>query len=665
VQSKVYLVAQPNSGKTTLFNLLACENCYVANWPGKTVEVFQAKIVHHGKEFTLIDLPGINSFRAMGKEEGITKEFLLGEEEGVAVVLVNGESLYRSMYFAVQVLEMKSKALVVINKSDYLEKRGVHVNLEILKEKLGVEVLQISALHGVGINRLMDRILDVLEGRVKEKGLRIDYGVLEPYIAKAEEVLGSRSFAVKAIEGEEAILNSLREDKRKALMDIREEIEQKFGIPEEIVAMYRHRFVEELLRTAVKEVKVAKESFEERLDKVFFSKFGPAFSLLILFFTLFLAFTVNTGFPMNVLMSSLGYGAVAELLESYSLTGLLSLIFDSISGFLNATLPESVVKSLLVNGIIAGVGAVAAFFPLILVVNFLMSLVEDSGVMARIATSMDRFFSLFGLTGKSVFPFGVSLACNVPGVMASRILETDAERIRVALASPFVVCQARLLVIVVFVTLFLASPSIQTGLVLLIYLLSAFLFLIATKVYGRAIKEETSELLIELPPYHFPSLKVVWWITWERSKSFILRIAQLLLAFSILAWFMDHLGLTNLIGSFIAMLFSPMGLNDPRLGFALLMGFFAKELVISSLAVSFGTSNLAEISANLALSIPQASALIVFVAFYTPCVATISAMNSEVRSYKLLLLSVFFQLFVAYLMAFFVFFLLSILLLSP
>ncbi|MCS7143691.1 MAG: ferrous iron transport protein B [Archaeoglobaceae archaeon] len=659
MQNKIYLIAQPNSGKTTLFNLLACENCYVANWPGKTVEVFQAKIVHHGRELLLVDLPGINSFKTLGREESLTKEFIMKEDEGIAVVIVNGESLYRSFYFAIQVLEMKKRSILVINKSDYLEKRGVHINLEILKEKLGVEVVQISALHGTGINQLMDRILDILDGRIKGKRLKINYGTLESYINKAEAIIGSRSLAIKAIEGEEEILTLLPEEKRREIEKIKKEIEEKFASPEEIIAMHRHKFVENLLNSAVKEVKVARSSFEEGLDKIFFSKLGAIFSILILFSTLFVAFTVNTGFPLNLIIKFSGNETLAELLENLSLVGIISMIFDYLSELLDTNLPDSPLKSLFINGILAGIGAVASFFPLILILNFLMSLVEDSGIMARIATSMDRFFSFFGLTGKSVFPFGVNLSCNVPGVMASRILETDAERIRVALASSFVICQARLLVIILFAIFFLASAFLQSAVVISIYLLSTFMFLLATKVYGKAVKEETSDLLIELPPYHLPNLKVVWWITWERSKSFILKISQILLLFAILAWFINYIGIANLIGAGIAKILSPFGLEDPRLGFALLMGFFAKELIISSLAVSFGTSDLIKISNELALSTPQATALIVFTAFYTPCIATISAIHSEVRNYKLLFFSIAFQLLSAYLLALLTFLILS------
>lgn len=656
--NRVYLVAQPNSGKTTLFNLLAGENCYVANWPGKTVDVFQAKIRHHGKEIVLVDLPGINSFKTLSKEEKLTKDVLI-REEGVVVVLLNGESLYRSLYFAIQILEIRDGVILAINKSDYLDKKGIHINLEILKEKLGVEIVKISALHGTGINQLMDRIVDILEGRTKGKKLRIDYGALEAYLARAEQVIGDRSLAIKAIEGEEEFLATLSEDKKRQIEEIKREINDKFANPEEIMAMHRYRFVEELLSSAFKEVKLASVSFEEKFDKIFFSKLGSIFSILILFSSLLLAFTVNFGFPLNLILRMLGHVSIAELLESYSFVVMVSFFFDFLSEQLQTLMPDSPLKSLLVNGVLAGIGAVAAFFPLILVLNFLISLIEDSGLMARVAISMDRFLYFFGLTGKSVFPFGVNMACNVPGVMCSRILETDGERVRVAMASPFVICQARLLVIVLFATLLFTSPLLQSGVVIFVYLLSILLFLLSARLYGRAVKEQTSELLLELPPYHIPSLKVTWWITWERSKAFIFKIAKLILLFSIIAWFLNYFGISKLVGDLIAVLLSPIGLNDPSLGFALLMGFFAKELIVSSLAVSFGTADLNQISAELSLNTAQSIALIIFVAFYTPCIATLSAMHAEIRNYRLLAFAIAFQLFVAYTLALFTHLLLS------
>lgn len=647
--SRIYLIAQPNSGKTTLFNQLAHENCYVANWPGKTVETFNAKIVHHGREIEIVDLPGINSFKTLSKEEELTKEVIFGKD-GVAIVLVNGESLYRSLYFAVQVLELRENVILAINKLDYLEKRGIHVNAEILSKKLGTEVVLLSALRGIGINQLLDRSMDYLENRAKSKRLRIDYGALESFIEKAEKIVGDRALAVRSIEGDEVALSFLSTEKIAEVEKIVAEISRIYGNPEEIIAMHRYRFVEELLTSALKEVRVA-ESSGKRFDRLFFSKFGALFSILILFSVLFVSFSINTGFPLNFVLHSLGYEELAEVIENYSLVELVSMAFDLFSETLDKNLPDFVLKDLLISGILPGVGAVASFFPLIVVLNFLLSLIEDSGLMARIAVSMDRLFSILRLTGKTVFPFSISLACNVPGIATTRILETDSERIRVALASPFVVCQARLVVIVLFVGALLIPPVLQSLTILVVYLLSVLLFALATSFYGEFVKKEISELLIELPPYHFPSLKVSWWITWARSKAFITKVGKLLLVFSVFMWFLEFLGFSELFGAIVARAFLPFGFESPEFGFAIVTGFLAKELIISSLAISFGTSNPSEILSQLALTPAQAIAMVVFIAFYTPCVAALSAIYSETRDLKLLTLSVAFQLLLAYIVA--------------
>ncbi|MEM1578772.1 MAG: ferrous iron transport protein B [Archaeoglobaceae archaeon] len=645
---RIFLIAQPNSGKTTLFNRLTGEKCYVANWPGKTVEVFQGKIRHHDKEILLVDLPGINSFKTLGKEEELTKEFLFAEE-GVAIVLLNGESLYRSLYFAVQILEVRKNVLLAINKLDAIERKGVHVNVKSLSERLGVDVVQISALKGFGINQLLDRALDILEKRKKTEELRIDYGVLESYVKEAEKILENRGLAVKALEGDEYVISLLSKEKRAAVEAIRKEIETRFAKPEEIIAMQRHKLISEMIRAAVEEVNVATKSFEEKIDSIFFSRFGSIFTLLILISVLFFAFTLNTGFPMNFIFSALGLKEIAEFFEKYSISGLLGIAVEMISNSLNSFLPESWIKSLIIDGIVAGIGALATFFPLIFLVNFLMSLLEDSGVMARMAVSMNKLFSIFGLTGKSVFPFGINLGCNVPGISASRILETDAERIRVAIASPFVICQARLLVIVILVSAFIASPVVQSITVIMLYLTSTSLFLLISKLYAKFSENEVSELLLELPPYHIPSLRVTWWITWSRSKAFITKIGTFLLLFAVIIWAINYFAFGELIGGPVAKIFSPFGFEHWQIGFSIIVGFFAKELIIESLAISYGTADMAQVAELMGLTISQTIGLLFFISFYTPCAAAIAALYSELKSSKLLLVSVVAQILIAYL----------------
>jgi ferrous iron transport protein B len=643
---KIYLIAQPNAGKTTLFNRICGERCYVANWPGKTVEVHQARFFHHGIEITLTDLPGINSFKTASVEEGITKEFIFSGE-GIAVILVNGESLFRSIYFAVQVLELRD-AIVVINKADYLEKRGVHVNVEALKARLGTEVVLTNAIRGIGINQLLDRCIDAAEGRIRAKRLRIDYGSIEQFVERAEKIVGDRGIAVKALEGDDYALSLISGEARSEIKKISDEISELYGDPEQMIAVQRYRFVEEVLKSSVKEVKVSRPS--ERLDSIFFSRAGPFFAAVLLFLLLFASLSLNTGFPLNFLFRFFGMDEAAEVLEAYSLVGMISGLFDSLSENLSSILPDSAIKDLIVHGIIPGVGAIASFFPLVLILNFLMSLVEDSGLMARFAVSMDRLFSFFGLTGKSSFPFGISVACNVPGAVATRILETDSERIRVALAIPFIICQARLLILVLFAAFLFSSPFVQGASIVFLYILSALLFLSASRLYAGMMKLGRSDLLIELPPYHFPSLRVSWWITWQRSRAFIFKVGKFLLFFSVILWLLNFLGISDLIGKAISAAFSPMNFS-PELCFSLFVGFFAKELIISSLAVSFGTSDFREILSMLNLSFAQSLALLVFISFYTPCAATVATVYSETRSIKLLAISVAFQLFLAYLLA--------------
>ncbi|MEM2346276.1 MAG: ferrous iron transporter B, partial [Archaeoglobaceae archaeon] len=516
-------------------------------------------------------------------------------------------------------------------------------------ERLGVDVVQISALKGFGINQLLDRALDILEKRKKTEELRIDYGVLESYVKEAEKILENRGLAVKALEGDEYVISLLSKEKRAAVETIRKEIETRFAKPEEIIAMQRHKLISEMIRAAVEEVNVATKSFEEKIDSIFFSRFGSIFTLLILISVLFFAFTLNTGFPMNFIFSALGLKEIAEFFEKYSISGLLGIAVEMISNSLNSFLPESWIKSLIIDGIVAGIGALATFFPLIFLVNFLMSLLEDSGVMARMAVSMNKLFSIFGLTGKSVFPFGINLGCNVPGISASRILETDAERIRVAIASPFVICQARLLVIVILVSAFIASPVVQSITVIMLYLTSTSLFLLISKLYAKFSENEVSELLLELPPYHIPSLRVTWWITWSRSKAFITKIGTFLLLFAVIIWAINYFAFGELIGGPVAKIFSPFGFEHWQIGFSIIVGFFAKELIIESLAISYGTADMAQVAELMGLTISQTIGLLFFISFYTPCAAAIAALYSELKSSKLLLVSVVAQILIAYL----------------
>lgn len=667
------LVAQPNAGKTTLFNTLTGAREYVANWPGKTVEIFSGSVEHHGKKLIIIDLPGIQSLHTLSQEETLTKEFILENKFDAIILLVNAESLYRSLYFVLQVLELTNKVVIAINKFDIAEKRGVHINIAKLETKLGVPVVTLSALKKIGIGPLMDRVMDVVEKKSKDEHVfKINYGSLEGYIEQIQKITNSRGLAVRILEGDDYLLETLNEKEKEEIMKIRNEISEKYGFqPEELIAMSRYKVVEELIRDVIVKVNVAEKSFEEKLDKIMLNNWiiGAVISLSIMLSALFIAFTVNTGFPLNLILRGLGLVDLADLIENYSLGGIISTIFSIVSNTLqilmeNANTPTWFID-LTVNGIIAGVSSVLSFLPLIFMVNIIMSLIEDSGFMARMAVIFNRITRLVGLTGKSFFPLGISLACNVPGILTTRILEDDKERYRVILTLPFIICQARLIVMIFLLSAFFISPVIQTGTVLLLYGLSILMFLLASKMVSRVtpFNSQDQELILELPSYHIPSLRVISWTSWERSKSYITKAGKIIFPASIAIWAIMHIGLNGYspnpkesfgytIGSIIIKAFNPIGINSWEIGLALLSGIMAKEIVIETLAIAFSTENPIQAVKALNLTIPQALSILTFIMLYTPCIPTIATIYSETKSLKFVLINLALQLSIALLSAY-------------
>ncbi|MGB9729650.1 MAG: ferrous iron transport protein B [Thermoprotei archaeon] len=678
----VGLVAQPNAGKTTLFNTLTGARGYVANWPGKTVEVFSGSIEHHGKKLNVIDLPGIQSLHTLSKEEALTKEFILEKKFDAIILLINAESLYRSLYFVLQVLELTNKVVVAINKFDVAEKRGIHINIAKLEAKLGVPVVTISALKKIGIGPLMDRVMDTVEKKDNDDyALKINYGSLEEYIEHIQKIIKNRGLAVRVLEGDDYLLETLSREEKEEIAKIRSEIREKYGFqPEELIAMSRYKVVEDLIQDVIVKVNVAEKSFEEKIDKVILNNWaiGTIISLSIILAALFIAFTINTGFPLNLIFKGLGLLELADLIENYSLGGIISTVFSIVSNMIqifmeNINVPAWFID-LTVNGVIAGVSAVLSFLPLIFMVNITMSLIEDSGFMARMAVIFNKVTRLAGLTGKSFFPLGISLACNVPGILTTRILEDDKERYRVILTLPFTICQARLIVMIFLLSAFFVSPLIQTGTVLLLYGLSITMFLLSSKIISNVgpFKGQEQELILELPPYHIPSLRVISWTSWERSKHFITKAGKIIFPASIVIWIIMHIGLNGyaatpkesfgyMIGNMITKVFNPIGINSWEIGLALLSGIIAKEIVIETLAIAFSTENPLEAVRALNLTIPQALSILTFIMLYTPCIATLSAIYSETKSLKFILINLIIQLSIPLISAYFIYALLTFL----
>ncbi|MEM0259361.1 MAG: ferrous iron transport protein B [Thermoproteota archaeon] len=689
----IALVAQPNTGKTTLFNTLTGAHAYVANWPGKTIERMEGIFTYKGKNIKIIDLPGIRSLSTLSQEETIAKEFILSGEYDSLIVMVDAETLEKSLYFAVQILEATNKVVIAINKYDEAHALGLHINQDKLQSELNVTTLLISALRGLNINQLIEKTIEVAsQKRSPEPAIVINYGILETFIKKISDELKALGFskdtsriaAVRLLEGDTFLVRNLDEEKLNKILayvqQARQEAKERTGFScEEIIVMSRYKLVEDIIKRTSTRVRVATKAFTESLDRIMLRNFfvGLTFSSLILFSILFFSFSINTGFPLNYIIRALGNEELASLIEEYSLSGILSNLFcifsvtlESLLHVLNA--PYWFID-LTINGVVQGVSAVLTFLPLVFIVNLFMAIAEDSGLMSRVAVVFHRLTSVFNLSGKAVFPMIISLACNVPGVLSSRILENENERIAVSTTISFIICQARLVVLLFFVAAMFYSPLVQSLVTITMYFLSIALFLLSYMFVEKFVlkSKEQAELFIEMPSYHIPSLKVVSWIAWERSKSFITKAGTVIFPMAIIIWALLHIGPSGyvetpnlsfgkMIGDAISKMFVLEGFSKWEIGLALLTGFIAKEVIIETLAISFGTSNPSEAISMLSLSPASALSLLTFVMLYTPCVATVAATYSETKSIKMTLISVLASLSVAYIVSLFMFYIFSL-----
>ncbi|ABM80034.1 ferrous iron transport protein B [Hyperthermus butylicus] len=669
----VALVGNPNVGKSTLFNTLTGKTAHVANWPGVTVELEAAVSRYGDKTICFVDLPGTYGISASSQEEVVAREFIVTGIPDVILVIADATAPERTLYLALQILELTARVVIALNKMDLAHSMGIHIHVDELEKKLGVPVVTVSALQRLGIDELMRTLIDVAEGRKgRKEPLRIDYGVLEPYIAELEAHIARdnplknynpRWLAVRLIEGdprlEELLVKAGRGDIVEKARELREHFRKSSGMnPEDAAVSARFEYAEKLVKGAIVRVQRPESKLAAILEELFQRPIlGPVLGLSLLFLAFLAIFTVNTGFPLNIIFEELGYVDLAAMVEEYSISGLLGSFFNWLAGATEAALagrtPEWIV-SLLADGVIPGVGSVLSFLPLIMLVSAVIAMMEDSGVAPRIAMAMHGLFARFGLSGKALFPMLISFGCNVPGVMASRAAIEEEERIETVLAIPFIPCQARLLVLLAFMLTFVHSPVMQAAGVLAAYLLGILVYLLTALLVRRLYfkRRDAPEFVIEIPPIHKPSWRVVWWITWDYSKHFLKKAGGIILALSVVTWALLSYGPGGVVGnsaeSYGAMLgkyFAPIaetlwGMDREtawRVMFAVINGFIAKEALVETVALMQGTEDPVEALQSLGLTTPQAMALLVFVMLYLPCLATLAVMYQEVRSAKLVL----------------------------
>jgi ferrous iron transport protein B len=682
----VAFVGVPNSGKTTLFNALTGASELVANWPGATVAIKYARRRIGDLDVCLVDLPGTYSLHGTGAEEKVTREFILSNNVDVMLVVVDSTNIERGLFLALDVLEMHPRTIIALTKIDEAEKRGIRIDVEALSESLGVPVVPVAAIKGIGLDRLRSTIAAVLKGEIP---IKPKVGVIVPPELRdahnrlagmlKQEGLGSplaEWLAARLLEDSEwapKLLRKLLGDRAEKIIreakHVVETLRQKGVEPISLIAAAKYDYVKHVVAKAVAVEEAAPTVSLEmsRLDKVFLHPLlGPVASLSIMFLVFLVTYAVTTGSPIDLLLDAIGLHRAAQLVEEYSLVNLVAGLMDWIASLVENAIPNPILARLIGEGVLSssyGVGLVISFMPLVVVMMAIIAALEDSGLVPRIAAGMDRFFRHFGVSGKAIFPVMLSLGCNVPGVLATRIMDSEGERKALAFAVPLIPCMARLTVLLAFAHIYFHGGLASSAAVFTVYLIAIAAFLFTLKLLRRRHVEEEEEgleFMLELPPVKKPSLRVIWWLTWDKIKHFLIRAGTIIAIVSVVLWLLANYGphgyidggdaadsyaviIGRLLAPYISILFGVDSDTAWRLGFGFLGGFVAKEVFLDALASVAPGEGLASYH----LTPSQALAIMVAVTLYIPCVATLSAMYSETRDKKLVTLAFLYDFLLA------------------
>ena len=700
----IALAGNPNAGKTTIFNQLTGAHQKVGNWSGVTVEKKEGRLTHKGQEITVVDLPGIYSLTAYSVEEIVARDFILEEHPDVVVDIIDASNLERNLYLAVQLIELNIPLVFAMNMTDVARSRGITIDYDHLSRLLGVPIVQTVGTRGEGIKELLDTVIEVARGEDPvSRHIHINYGNdIEEEILKIRQVLKKdpdfnsryypRWLAVKLLEQDRQVIEKLKEScrvadevlaqvekSRKRLTEIFEED------PETVIAEARYGFIAGALKETMKMSPVQKKTISDRIDQVVTNRL-LGFPIFVLFMYLLFHATFSLG------------GIATEWIETaVDLTGRLAAHL----------LPDGLMKDMIIDGVISGVGGVIVFLPNILILFLGISLLEDTGYMARAAFIMDRIMHTLGLHGKSFIPLLMGFGCNVPAIMAARTLETRRDRLLTILINPLMSCSARLPVYILIAGAFF--PKNAGNVIFGIYVLGIVLAVVLGQLFSKTLfKGQTAPFVLELPPYRMPTLKSVLLHMWEKTKVYLQKMGGVVLAFSIVIWFLgafpqdidysmdydaemsaiehrmeaagkespDYQQLASRlsalrfkkeeerlsksyigqIGRFIEPVIEPLGF-DWKLGISLVTGFVAKEVVVSTLGVLYQTEDEDFAGLKRALKesgIDRATALafMAFVLIYVPCMVTVITIWRETGSMGWTLFSVSYLMVLAWVVAF-------------
>jgi ferrous iron transport protein B len=628
------LVGNQNCGKTTLFNQLTGSNQHVGNFPGVTVDQ-KTGAVRGQKNCQVVDLPGIYSLRPYTSEEIVTRDFILnGKPDGI-INIVDATNLERNLYLTLQVLTLQIPTVLALNMMDELTGNGGSVDVAGMSELLGVPVVPICAAKGEGVQELIDEVIHTAENQIKPsvydfcpKGPvhRCIHSVCHQIEDHAQRAgVGTRFAATKLIEGDPLVVKQLQLDQNE--MELLEhsvvQMEQERGLDRQAaLADMRYRYIEDVVAKTVVKPRESKEHLRSvGIDKVLTDKYLaiPIFvGIMILIF--YLTFNVIGKFLSNLL--ALGISSLSTLVdEGLTAYGL-----------------NRVVHSLVVDGIFKGVGSVLSFLPVIVTLFFFLSILEDTGYMARVAFVMDKLLRKIGLSGKSIVPMLIGFGCTVPAVMATRTLSSERDRTMTILLTPFMSCSAKIPIYAFFAAAFF--PTSGALVMIILYFGGILMGILAALVLDKAVfRGKPVPFVMELPNYRFPSAKSVALLLWEKAKDFLQRAFTIIFFATIIIWFLQTFdtrlnvvtssseSLLAMLGQLLAPIFAPLGFGDWRCATALVTGFIAKESVVSTLEILLGKAAISTL-----FTTRSAVSFLAFTLLYTPCVAAISAIRHEVGS---------------------------------
>ena len=656
------LAGNQNCGKTTLFNALTGSNQHVGNFPGVTVD--QKAGVIKGTDHQVVDLPGIYSIRPYTQEEIVTRDFILKSKPDAIINIVDATNIERNLYLTLQLLTLQVPTVIALNMMDELVGNGGSVDVQKMSEALGVPVVPISAAKNQGITELVDTLIDTASRRVTPKVQdfcpegpvhRCIHAVCHIIEDHAQRINIARRFcAMKLIEGEQDFFDALElsQNEKELIEHTVIEMEHETGLDRNAaLADMRYNFIEKVCGECV--VK-AKESREHRrsmqIDKVLTHRiFAIPLFIAIMGLVFFLTFNVVGAFLSDVM--------------SYAIDG-LTLLADRA---LTAYGINPVVHSLVIDGIFAGVGSVVSFLPLIVTLFFFLSILEDSGYMARVAFVMDKLLRKIGLSGRSFVPMLVGFGCSVPAIMATRTLSSNRDRKMTILLTPFMSCSAKIPIYTLFAAAFF--PGHELLVMLALYFGGILVgILVALVLKNTAFKGNPVPFVMELPNYRFPSAKSVVLLMWEKAKDFLTRAFTVIFMATVIIWFMqtfdtrlnvvENSGSSILaaLGRLVSPIFAPLGFGDWRMVTALVSGFTAKEAVVSTFGVILGVSTeQLGIALHSLFTTASAASFLAFCLLYTPCVAAVSTIKTELKSGWKTVGIVFAQCLVAWLAAFMVY----------